>query len=94
MLKTDPQMIAQFVSSPVAMDTEEIYSIATYGSAMAPFYTVLAIWVGALILVALIHVDVDGDGHFEKVIDGYKNVERLKKRLRQYGSRISAIPDG
>ena len=57
-LKTDPQMIAQFVASPVAMETEAIYPIRTYGSAMAPFYTVLAIWVGALILVALIHVEV------------------------------------
>jgi putative membrane protein len=58
MLKTDPQLIAAFVSSPVSMETEEIYPIETYGSAMAPFYTVLAIWVGALILVALIHVQV------------------------------------
>ena len=42
-LKTDPQMIAQFVASPVAMETEAIYPIRTYGSAMAPFYTVLAL---------------------------------------------------
>lgn len=67
MLKTDPQMIAQFVSSPVAMDTEEIYPIATYGSAMAPFYTVLAIWVGALILVALIHVEVKREDDLKEI---------------------------
>ena len=58
LLKNDPAMMASFVASPVSMDTEEIYPIKTYGSAMAPFYTVLAIWVGALILVALIHVNV------------------------------------
>jgi putative membrane protein len=58
MLESDPQLIASFVSSPVSMETEALYPIATYGSAMAPFYTVLAIWVGALILVALIHVQV------------------------------------
>lgn len=58
LLKNDPEKMASFVSSPVSMETEKIYPIATYGSAMAPFYTVLAIWVGALILVALIHVKV------------------------------------
>lgn len=58
LLKNDPAMMASFVASPVSMETEEIYPITTYGSAMAPFYTVLAIWVGALILVALIHVKV------------------------------------
>ena len=77
MLKTDPQMIAQFVSSPVAMDTEEIYPIATYGSAMAPFYTVLAIWVGALILVALIHVEV-------KRVDDLKEIRSLHAFFGRY----------
>ena len=66
-LKTDPQMIAQFVASPVAMETEAIYPIRTYGSAMAPFYTVLAIWVGALILVALIHVEVRREDDLKEV---------------------------
>ena len=61
MLENDPQMMADFVESPVTMETERIYPIETYGSAMAPFYTVLAIWVGALIMVALIHVKVKGN---------------------------------
>lgn len=58
LLKNDPELMASFVASPVSMETKSIYPIETYGSAMAPFYTVLAIWVGALILVALIHVKV------------------------------------
>lgn len=58
LLKNDPTLMAEFVASPVSLKTEKVYPIATYGSAMAPFYTVLAIWVGALILVALIHVKV------------------------------------
>jgi len=37
--------------------------------------------------------DVDGDGFNEKVIDGYKNVERLKKRLRQYGCHFLKSED-
>lgn len=58
LLKNDPTRMASFVASPVSMETKAVYPIETYGSAMAPFYTVLAIWVGALILVALIHVKV------------------------------------
>ena len=59
MFQNDPEMIASFVSSPVSLDTEAVYKIKNYGSAMAPFYTVLALWVGGLILVALVHVKVE-----------------------------------
>lgn len=58
MLMTDPAKLASFIASPIQVDTREIYPIANYGSAMAPFYTILALWVGALILVAIVHVKV------------------------------------
>lgn len=58
-LETDPQQLGSFISSPVNLDTVGIYEIENYGSAMAPFYTILALWVGALILVAIIHVKVE-----------------------------------
>ena len=57
-LGLDADSFGSFVASPVEIETEAIYPIATYGSAMSPFYTVLAIWVGGLILVAIIHVGV------------------------------------
>ena len=50
--------LASFISAPVAITTEDLYPITNYGSAMSPFYSVLSIWVGALILVAIIHVQV------------------------------------
>jgi putative membrane protein len=71
LLKTDPTLLGDFVSSPVTMDTEQIYQIDNYGSAMASFYTVLALWVGALILVAIIHVKV----HLEEDIPGIKDYQ-------------------
>lgn len=58
-METDPQMLGSFISSPVNLDTVGIYEIENYGSAMAPFYTILALWVGGLILVAIIHVKVE-----------------------------------
>lgn len=57
-LKFDANDLGTFISAPVEISTEKIYPIETYGSAMTPFYTVLAVWVGALILVAIIHVNV------------------------------------
>lgn len=50
--------LASFISAPVAITIEDLYPITNYGSAMSPFYSVLSIWVGALILVAIIHVKV------------------------------------
>lgn len=50
--------LASFISAPVAITTEDLYPITNYGSAMSPFYSVLSIWVGALILVAIIHVKI------------------------------------
>lgn len=78
-IKENPQMIVDFISSPVQMNTVEIYAISNYGSAMAPFYTVLALWVGALILVALIHV---------KVKDG-EDLEGVKPYQKFFGRYIS-----
>jgi putative membrane protein len=57
-LASDEASVAEYLASPVKMDTEVIYPIATYGSAMAPFYTVLAQWVGALLTAVLIKVRV------------------------------------
>ncbi len=66
-LETDPSMLGSFISSPVNLDTVGIYTIENYGSAMAPFYTILAIWVGALILVAIIHVKVEPEQGIDNI---------------------------
>lgn len=58
LMKQDPESVGSFIAEPVEIETIRIYPIENYGSAMAPFYTVLAIWVGSLILVAIIHVQV------------------------------------
>ena len=57
-MDTNPELLGEFASEPVSLDTVRVYPIENYGSAMAPFYTVLALWVGALILVAIVHVKV------------------------------------
>ena len=54
----DATTLATVMSAPVAVDRKAIYPIANYGSAMAPFYTILAIWVGAIVLVAMLKVAI------------------------------------
>lgn len=58
LLANDERAVAEYLASPVKMKTEVIYPIETYGSAMAPFYTVLAQWVGALLTAVLIKTNV------------------------------------
>ncbi len=54
----DSDAIADYLGSPVSMDTEVVYPIREYGSAMAPFYTVLAQWIGSLLTAVLIKTKV------------------------------------
>ena len=55
LIETDPAIIADFISSPVNLDEQPIYYVANNGSATAPFYIILSIWFGALILIAIVH---------------------------------------
>lgn len=52
----DPDSLGEYFASPVTMETIAMYPVATYGSAMTPFYSTLAIWVGSTVLVALVKV--------------------------------------
>ena len=58
LMANDETAVAEYLANPVGMDTEVLWPIENYGSAMAPFYTVLAQWVGALLTAVLIKVKV------------------------------------
>lgn len=58
MVAMDSQEVSSFMAAPLTMEEVDMYPIENYGSAMSPFYTVLALWVGALIMVAIVHVPV------------------------------------
>ncbi len=53
--------ISEFMSSPVEIETETFYSVKNYGSSMTPFYTNLAIWVGGIVLIAILKMEVNRD---------------------------------
>ncbi|MEH7307353.1 YhgE/Pip domain-containing protein [Neobacillus drentensis] len=58
-LKHDPQKESSFLSNPILLKTKRLFPIPNYGSAMTPFYTLLALWVGATLLIASLKVDVE-----------------------------------
>ena len=53
-----PSDLGEFMSSPVKIQNVKVYPVENYGSAMAPFYSVLAIWVGSTILVAVLKAEI------------------------------------
>ncbi|ULL18918.1 YhgE/Pip domain-containing protein [Paenibacillus sp. H1-7] len=59
-LQNDVQKESDFLANPVLIKEDKKYPIPNYGSAMNPFYTTLSLWVGAMLLVSLLKVDVEG----------------------------------
>ena len=60
LLKNDWESVSEFLGSPVDIKEEILFPIPNYGSAMSPFYSTLALWVGALILVSLLTTEPHG----------------------------------
>ena len=78
-LSADAESLAAFIAAPVQLDRTAVYPVENNGSAMAPFYTTLAIWIGAVVLCALV-----------KVAPSAKMLERVKAKPRHaYFGRIA-----
>ena len=58
MLENNPDGIADYLASPVQLNTEIAYEIGDYGSAMSPYYIMLALCVGSLLAAVMIKVPV------------------------------------
>ena len=59
LIGSDPAALAGALAAPVALDRQAVYHIKNYGSAMAPFYTTLSIWVAGIVLAAMLKANVD-----------------------------------
>ncbi len=58
----NPEQIAQFISSPVEVDEQIVFPVASYGSAMAALFTNLSLWIGAFVLMVIFKIEVDTEG--------------------------------
>ena len=71
LLSENREALSQFLAAPVSLKTHKVYEIENYGSAMAPFYSTLSIWIGGIVLVAMMSVTVS-DSTLEG-LSGVKN---------------------
>ncbi len=61
LLKNDVNAERDFFEEPIKLKEHRVFPIENYGTAMTPFYTVLSIWVGCLLLISLLSVNLHGD---------------------------------
>lgn len=60
--KLDAKKISDFMLSPTVLSTKVLYPVNSYGSAMAPLFTALSLWVGAFALTVILRTEADDDG--------------------------------
>ena len=71
LLKVDYKQQAEFFANPVKLQENKLYHIENYGSAMTPFYTVLSIWVGSLLMSSLLTTKVEDEENKYKPYQKY-----------------------
>lgn len=60
-LGADPEGFARLISSPVAVERKAVFPVATFGVGMTPLFTVIALWVGALLAGVFLRTDVSAN---------------------------------
>lgn len=64
LLKQDPDSDKSFFSEPVVLHENTVFPVENYGSGMTPFYTVLSLWVGGLLLISILSTNVQYPENF------------------------------
>ncbi|MGE7948366.1 YhgE/Pip family protein [Lysinibacillus sp. NPDC093688] len=64
LLKNDVNAERDFFEEPIKLQEHRMFPIANYGTAMTPFYTVLSIWVGCLLLISLLSVNIHNNNQY------------------------------
>ncbi|MBM7608575.1 putative membrane protein [Lysinibacillus composti] len=66
LLQNNPIAEEQFFKEPVLLNEHKMFPIANYGTGMTPFYTVLATWVGGLLLISLLSTEVHPNENYSR----------------------------
>lgn len=80
-LQNNPILMSETIAYPFNVKQESIYTVPNYGSAMTPVYSVLALWVGTLILVSLLKTEVVY----------FKGSENITIRQKYFGKMLTFI---
>ncbi|KFI92797.1 putative membrane protein [Bifidobacterium saguini DSM 23967] len=57
-LGNDPEALASTLAAPVQLKRKAVFPVENFGSSMAPFYTLIPLWVGALLMVVTLKTTV------------------------------------
>ncbi|MBT1169613.1 YhgE/Pip domain-containing protein [Bifidobacterium sp. SO4] len=57
-LGSDPETLASTLAAPVQLKRKAVFPVDNFGSSMAPFYTLIPLWVGSLLLVVTLKTTV------------------------------------
>lgn len=71
----DSEKIAEFMKSPTEVETVELYELNSYGSAMAPLFINLTLWIGVFMLMVIIKLEVD-DEEIENLTNNQRFIGR------------------
>lgn len=77
LLTQDMAARSDFLTNPVAVKEEVLFPMGNYGTSMSPFYTILSLWVGLLLLSSMLTVEAEGD---------YKSYQVYFGKFLTYGS--------
>ncbi len=77
----DSEKIADFMLSPTQLQTVELYSVNAYGSAMAPLFMNMTLWIGVFMLLVILRQEVDDEG-----------IPNLSSRQRYLGKWLFLAP--
>ncbi|MGL4760188.1 MAG: YhgE/Pip domain-containing protein [Sarcina sp.] len=78
-LQGNPAIMGNFISTPFNVQQKSVFKINDYGSGMAPLYTVLALWVGALLLTSLLKTNPPK----------FEGLEKISIRERYFGKLLT-----
>ncbi len=53
----DPSALAAAIAQPIGIDRIAVYPVVSFGAGMAALYSVLSLWVGALLLAVTLRID-------------------------------------
>ena len=80
MIGSDPSVLATSLAEPVRVDRVAVFPIVSFGAGMAPLYTILALWVGALLMTVAVRVDVN-----RRTLPDRPELSPTQKYLGRYG---------
>lgn len=74
------QGLAESLAAPVAVDRHAVFPVENFGSALAPLYTTLAMWVGSLLMCVAMKCEPD-----EETLEGLDGIKPRQVYLGHFG---------